>query len=853
MRSISFRGLLSRKLRTILTAVAIILGVSMISGTYVLTDTINNSFSQIYHEAGGTVDAVVVGNSSVQGTSGLPPPFSASLLKTVRSTSGVLAAEGEISDTAQLTDKHGSVIGATGGAPSLVLSTVSARFAELHLAQGHQPHGKQLALDGSTVTKGHLRLGDTVGISGVSRLQFFTLVGIVKYGNGGSIGGATLISTDLASAQQLTGNLGKLSVIRVVASPGVSPRALVARLQAAIPQSLSGSVKVQTEQKNADDAAAATSKALSSLSYILLAFGAIALFVGAFVIFNTFSITVAQRSRELALLRTIGASRGQVLRSVILEALLIGAVSSVLGLFAGLGIARGLNAMFILFGIDMPNSGTVVAPRTVVVALVVGILVTLVSGAVPAVRATRVPPLAALREGMQLPRGRFARLAPFLAMALAGVGGLLLAFGIFAPVVSTSGRLLFIGLGAVALFLGVAMLSPQFVRPLATIIGWPIERFTGISGRLARENTVRNPSRTAVTAAALMIGLALVGFVTIFAAELKQTADHAFDREVAGMYTIYNNQGSSIPDGVAAVVSRVPGTTVVSPIAVDLGRITGIGNVQTNGIVPATLNKVYHLEWKQGSASTVTALGPHDAIVDDTLASANNLQVGSVLHVTTAVSTHDTFTVRGIYKHNQILVDWSIPYATLHHDWQTHKDFAVSLNVAAGVDAAIVKARIERVLAATYPTAAVHSRQDLKTQSDKGINQLLGLIYVLLAMSILVSFFGIVNTLVLSIYERTREIGMLRAIGTTRGQLRWMIRWESVITAVIGAILGLLLGIVLAVLVTAGLSSQGIEFALPIVQLLLWVIFAILFGVVAAAFPARRAARLDVLKAVSYE
>jgi len=853
VRSVAFRGLLSRKLRTVLTAIAIVLGVSMISGTYVLTDTISSSFSKIFHQASSTTDAVIVGDSSVKQQFGVEPAFSASLLNVVRHTPGVLAADGEISDSAQLIDKNGKTMGATGGAPSLLFSTLSSRFAQLHLVRGHEPHGKELALDESTVKKSHVRLGQTVGIAGVQKLQHFTLVGIVKFGSVGSIGGATLISMDLASAQRLTGKVGKLDAIRVAASPGVTPRDLVGRLQTAIPRNLSSSVKVQTAQKNADDAAAATGQALSFLSYILLAFGAIALFVGAFVIFNTFSITVAQRARELALLRTIGATRGQVLRSVILEALVIGVTASILGLFAGIGLAKGLNAIFVAFGIDLPNAGTIIAARTVVVALLVGIVVTLIASAAPAVRATRVPPVAALREGAQLPPGRFSRFTPYIAAALTGLGVLLLAIGIFASISSTGGRLSLIGVGALVLFLGVAMLSPQFVRPLAAVIGWPIERFTAITGRLARENTVRNPSRTAVTAAALMIGLAIVGFVTIFAAEIKQTSDHALNRELAGTFAVYNDQRSSIPEGVAAVVRRVPGTTAVSPVAVDAGHIPGIGDVQTNGIAPATFTKVYHLEWKQGSASTVTSMGPHDAIVDDVLASAHHLHMGSVLNVTTPASTHDTFTVKGIYKGNQILTDLTIPYATLHRVWKTPKDFAVFVNVAPGQNIAALKARIGRTLAATYPTAAVHSRQDLKNQNDKGINQLLGLIYVLLAMSVLVSFFGIINTLVLSIYERTREIGMLRAIGTTRSQVRWMIRWESVITAVIGAILGLLLGILLAVLVTAGLSSQGIEFALPIVQLLIWVIFAILFGILAAAFPARRAARLDVLRAVAYE
>jgi putative ABC transport system permease protein len=848
--AVALRGLLSRKLRAVLTAIAIVLGVSMISGTYVLTDTINQSFSQIFHQANRTTDAVIVSKQAVESQTSVPPPLPESLLSIVRSTPGVVATQGSVGDTAQLIAPDGSKIGSQ--APTLLFSVSQPRFRTLQIIRGHEPHGQEIALDKDTVSRNHLHLGDVLGVAAVRPVEKFKLVGITKFGSVGSIGGAILLSMDLASAQRITGKIGKVDRIDVAAASDVSPDELVRRLKARIPPALRPRVTVQTGQQNADDQTASIGKALNFITIALLAFGGIAVFVGAFIIFNTFSITVAQRAREFALLRTLGATRGQVLRSVILEALVIGVLSSLLGLLAGFGIAKGLNAIFVGFGIDLPNAGLVVETRTVVVALLVGTVVTLVASLTPAIRATRVPPIAALREGAQLPRGRFGRFTPYIALLVTALGVLVLVYGIFGSISSVGSRLAIIGIGAILLFIGVALLSPKLIAPLAALVGWPIERATRITGRLARENTVRNPSRTAVTAAALMIGLALVGFVTIFAAELRLTVDDAVNREIAGDFAIYNSVGY-IPSGVQLAVRSVPGVATVAAIKVDNAKIAGIGTTQTNGIQPGPMLKVYRFEWKQGSNATLARMGPHDAIITDTFASDHHLKVGSRLAITTPANRHDTFAVIGIYKQSQFAQNWSIRYDTFARDWQSTSDEADLVTVVPGQSLSVVKQRIHRVLQAQYPSADVYSQQDLKNQQNQNVNQLLALIYVLLAMSVIVSLFGIINTLVLSVYERTREIGMLRAIGTTRRQVRWIIRWESVITSVIGAVLGLLVGIVLALLITTGLQGQGIEYTLPIGQLLIWVVFAIFFGIVAAAFPARRAARLDVLQAIAYE
>jgi len=858
------RGLLARKLRTVLTMIAIILGVSMISGTYVLTDTISSSFNSIFQQTTRHIDAVITGRAVVSSAFERNPPVPASLLPIVQRAPGVSAADGEIADQASLFEANkrlGTVgkvrrrFGSSGGAPSLLFGIGDQRFNQLTLVKGAWPHGRQLVLDQSTMQRDHLRIGQHIGIAAAAPLQTFTIVGETRFGDVGSIGGATLIQVDLHTAQRLTGKVGKFDQISVMGQPGISQKRVVRNIESRIPFALRPSVRVRTGEQQAASQASQIGTALNFLTIALLVFGGIAVFVGAFIIFNTFSITVAQRSREFALLRTLGSTRGQVLRTVVLEAFLIGLVSAVIGLLAGFGVAKGLNGLFVALGINLPNTGLVLEARTVVVALAVGILVSVAAGMVPAIRATRVPPMAAMREGVALPRSRFAHLTPYLAGLVIAAGILFALLGIFASISSAGERLILIGLGAGLLFIGVAMLSPQLIKPIAAVVGWPIERLTSITGRLARENTVRNPSRTAITAAALMVGLALVAFVTIFAAELKLSANDAINRDIAGTYIVDNNQTNQNTIVPAAVsdIAAVPGVSIVSAYRRDVASIRGVGTTTVDGIDPATAARVYRYRWKHGSDATVRSLGPHQAIVDDGFQSANHVHIGSTLHFLTAAGVRDTFRVAGVYKASGLISGVEIANSTFRRDWAQPDFDIVVVQAAAGQNVSRLEQRLSSVLSSRYPALSIMSQQQFKNQEDSSINSLLALIYALLALSIIVSLFGIINTLVLSIYERTREIGMLRAIGTTRRQIRWMVRWESVITAVIGAVLGLLLGIGLSVIITIGLQSQGIEFTLPIGQLLIWVVVAAVFGVVAAAFPARRAAKLDVLRAIAYE
>lgn len=859
------RSLLARKLRTVLTMIAIILGVSMISGTYVLTDTINASFNQIFKQATAKIDATVTGKALLGQEPGSTPSLPAFLLGVVRRTPGVALADGEIADSAQLyslsrTGPNGALertsLGSAGGSPSLLFAVGDRRFNTLTLVRGRWPNGFEIALDQSTVSRHNLRLGQRLAVvTSNHALRTFTIAGVTRFGSVGSVGGATLIDMDLNTAQLMTGKQGRFDQIAVMAERGVSQRRAARAIRAHIPAAWKSRAVVRTGTEQANQSASEISQALNFLTIGLLAFAGVAVFVGAFIIFNTFSITVAQRAREFALFRTLGSSRRQILTSVVLEALFVGLAASVLGLLAGLGIARGLNQLFKLLGADLPSAGMVLQNRTIAVGMMVGTVVTVAAALMPAVRATRVPPISALREGVSLPKGRFSRLTPIISAVVTIVGLLITSFGIFGSISSAGSRLSIIGLGCVLLFLGVAMFSPQLVKPLAAAVGWPLQRFTAVTGRLARDNATRNPSRTAITAAALMVGLALVGFVTIFAAELKRTASDAVNREVAGTFLIQNSLSNenSIQPAVLSDVSRVPGVSLTSGLAQDRARVFGIGNTQVDGVDTPTFGQVYRFQWKQGSTTTLTSLGSHDALVSDEYASSNHLRIGSTIRLLTGADIRDSFTIHGIFKSSQLLSPLVIPLPTFRQDWQQKDLTVVAVNASPGVNQPDLEKRISNSLNISYPYLSVSSQAEYKAQSESHVNILLALIYVLLGLSILVSLFGIINTLVLSIYERTREIGMLRAIGTTRTQIRWMIRWESVITSLIGAVLGLALGIALAILITLGLQGQGIEFAFPVGQLLLFLVFAIIFGIVAAAFPARRAARLDVLEAVAYE
>jgi putative ABC transport system permease protein len=846
MLKLSLKGFGARKVRVALTLLAVALGVALISGTYVLTDTINKSFDNIFATAAKGTDVSITGKDAVEEGNGADTATTipASFLSRVQAVPGVEKAVGSISTSnAALFTSDNKRIGG-GGAPTQVFSDSPPPFDAISYVQGRRPTaGGEVALLQSTAEDEGIKVGDTVRVVGNGPRQDMKVVGLGRFGGVSSVGGFVAVITTLPEAQKLAGEPGQYNQILVAGEDGVSPGQLRDAIQRISPPT----VNVRTGQQQADQNASDIHDALGFLTTALLAFAGISLFVGAFIIFNTFSITVAQRMREFALLRTLGASRRQVMGQVVFEGLLIGVIGSVVGLLLGLVLAPGLRALFKALGADLPSQGTVVETRTIVVSLLVGTIVTLLSGLAPAIRATRVPPVAALREGAVLPEGRGARFITPGGIVLAVLGAAALAGGLFG-----GAGVELVGLGAVLVFLGIALLSPKLVPPLASAIG---SIMPGIVGRLARENATRQAGRTAVTASALMIGVTLVAFVSIFAQGIKATINDAVDTAARpGTLIIENTSaGNPLPAQVATGIAQVPGVQTVAPISFSTSQVQGVSGKTSITGIPADLAKVFDAKFKEGDASTFASLGTTGAVITQSYADAHDLKVGSKLDVLTPIGKRLALTVRGVADDDSgLLADLSVSHELARAAFGKSGDALIF----AGVDPAQetqVKQVLDKALETAYPIAEAKTVQEFKDQQAGQINQVLILIYVLLMLAVIISLFGIVNTLVLSIYERTRELGMLRAIGTSRRQVKRMIRYEAVITSLIGAVIGIVLGVVFALAVAQALSSDGFKLSIPVGQLIILLVLGALAGVLAAILPARRAARLNVLEALAYE
>jgi putative ABC transport system permease protein len=844
------RGLFGRKLRTVLTAVAIILGVAMVSGTYVLTDSIDKAFGSIFTDVRKGSDVVVTGKAATSTDNGsTAPTLPDALLGKIRSLPGVRTAEGGVNGDAHLIGSNGKAI-AFGGAPNLgfSVSKPDSPFNPLTLVEGSWPHGAEVVVDSSTAHKKHLSVGQEIGVQSQGPIVRLKISGLVKFGSVG-LGGATLAGFDLPTARRLFDKPGVFDEIDIAGKSTVTDQELLKQVRSVLnpvnQQARSGAEQAAEEAKDTDTF-------ISFLRDFLLAFGGIALFVGSFVIANSLSITIAQRTREFATYRTMGATRRQVLRAIFAEALVIGTLASVVGLFLGLGLAKGLFRLFDALGFTLPNSGIIFATRTVIVSLLVGVIVTLIASMRPAIRATRVPPIAAVREGAALPPSRFARFRTVGSALLTAGGFAALLYGLFGNGLGTTGVLLWMGLGALLIFVGVALLSVRIIRPLAWALGWPATRIGGTAGMLARDNSRRNPQRTASTAAALMIGLALVTLVAMLAAGITASFRGAVNKiwTNADYAITAQNNFDPIPVAAANAVAKAPGVQAVANVR------TGDARAFQHNFFATAVNppggSIFQLEWKQGSQQVFSQLGADGAFVDDGYAKKHHLRVGSPIDMTFASGAHKTFFIRGIFSPPT----GGSPFGSVtisQSAWDklnANPENLYSFVRMRGGDTPANAATLDRVLKA-YPNAKASTRQKFIDNQISGLNSILNIFYVLLALSVIVSLFGIVNTLVLTVFERTREIGMLRAIGMTRRQVRRMIRHESVITAAIGGVLGIVLGIVLGGLLIARVDF--IVFSLPVASLIVFALAAILVGILAAIFPARRAARLNVLEALQYE
>jgi putative ABC transport system permease protein len=841
------RGLATRKLRSALTAIAILLGVAMIAGTFILTDQIRGAFDDIFLKANQGTDVVLSHQTAFDSFEQAAGPIPASILPEVEKVPGVAKAAGQIMATGSLV-VDGKYVESQGG-PSIVISTVPEPFNQNEVLEGTLPQQNgTIAVDKGLADREDLKLGDKVQLATKAGLKTVTISGVFKFA-ASDIGGTTIIETTLDDAQRWFDRVGRYSVIGLSAETGVTPDELARRVKDVVPSD----VKVQTGLQNAEDQASDAEDFTSFLRIALLVFAFVAVLVGAFVIFNTFSITVAQRTRELALVRTLGASRRQVRRAVVVEALIIGVIASILGLVAGLGFAKLLNVIFDAVGFGLPTAPLEVKGRTIAWALGVGIVVTFLAALIPAFRATRVPPIAALREGAELPPGRFARLRPILSGLLGVIGILLLINGLFGSG-SAQNVAFSMAIGAVLVFIGVATVARYVVPGITRAIGWPLERTFGGSARLARENAVRNPARTASTSAALMIGVGLMVFVTVFLQGLQTSFTDALGRTVQGDLIVQGRNFNNIPLGAAKVAATADGVAEAVPAAFTEVKIGNGGTDTINGVDPGPAARIFDFDWREGGDNQLLAdLGPGEALIEKNFADSHDLKPGDTFTVTSIDGKTATLRVTGVYRDPQLFTGFTVSnqqYARLISDPDAG---VIVVKGEPGVDPQTLKASVSAALEKTYPVAEVKTKAEYEAGVEDQVSIFRNLLYGLLLLPVIISLFGIVNTLVLSIFERTREIGMLRAIGLTRQQLRSMIRFESVITAVIGGVLGIAIGLLFGWLMVKSLEDEGITFDVPVLQLILLLVLAIAAGLIAATFPARRAARLNVLQALQYE
>ena len=858
MIAATVQGLWGRKLRTALTALAVVLGVAMVSGTYVLTDTITKAFDGLYEDSYKDTSAVISGKEVVKNASSGKATVPESLVAEVRALPGVASTGGAIydasgtTDITKLIDSNGDKIG-NPNQPNFGwgFDPDQEQFNPLTLTAGRWADGPtDIVIDSGTAENEGYKVGDKISASAEGPTRSFTITGTAKFGSVDSIGGATFAVFDVPTAQSMLKKEGQLDSIFIAAKDGVADADVAKQVEPLLPSS--ATVRTGEEQGAAD--AEETNDGLAFIKYLLLAFAAISLIVGSFVIFNTLSMTVAQRMRELATLRTLGASRKQVMRSVMLEGLITGLVAAIIGLFLGFLLAKGLNALFVAFGIDLPHQGTVFATRTVIVSLLIGVGITLLATISPARKATNVPPIAAVREGATIEPSRIAS-SPVTASVVFGVAALALVLGLFGGL-ATGPTLLLIGVGCILLFVGVGLISSRLVKPIANTLGAPGERFGGAPGQLARENAIRNPSRTARTAGALMIGLALVTLVATLGASLKGTNRGVLEDQVRADYVVTSEDGfEPITSSAGKALEDAPGVAVASSVRSDVASSFG-NETNVTGVDPATISDVYDYHWNKGSDQVLLSLGVDGAVVRNAFAEDHDLAVGDRFSITTPQNKKVPLVVRGIYKPpaedlDPLLGEVTLAQRAFDQHFPRPKDLFSFVDTNEGVTAQTTAA-LDEVLA-PFPDAVLHSKADWVDERAGGIDIILNIFYVLLALSVVVSLFGMVNALALAVFERTRELGMLRAIGLTRRQARRMIRHEGIITAMIGAALGLPLGVFIAAVIVQGMSDMDVQFSLPVVTIVVFAIVAMIAGTLAAVLPARRASRLNVLSALQYE
>ncbi|MBJ7470838.1 MAG: ABC transporter permease [Solirubrobacteraceae bacterium] len=845
MIRLALRNLLARKRRTVLTALAVVVGVAQVTGAFILTDSMNKTIDELF-EAGSSDVAVVITPAGAQSDPLNPPTIPARLVETVSKVDGVRLATGEVFATVSVLGPDGKPVSV--GPPSFVASLTERGIANISLASGRYPTtDDEVAIDRISADRVGFEIGDRVSVVGEEGVEKPVIVGLARYGDDTSLGGATIVIANPATASRLSGRGTRFDDIVVDAEPGVAKEELRDRITVA----LQGEpVKVQTGEESAQTQAEDLKSQLGFLQPVLLAFAGIALFVGSFVIINTFSATLAQRSRELALLRALGATRRQVSRSVMAESFLIGLVAGILGLLAGLLVAPGIIAMFKGFGIDLPTQGTVVETRTIIVALLIGPVVTTFAGLFPARRAVRIPPIQAMQgDTTRQERGRPGPLAYVVAAAAAAA--------ITGSLVTTSTTAaVLVGAGAILTLIAVAQLAPLVLEPVLRVLGAPFARL-GETGRLAQLNAMRSPRRTTTTAGALMVGVALVTFVAVFAAGLSAIARDAFGDRVRAPLALSAGSSQFYPGGAQELAAQDPGVGSISGVAFGSfdkpGTETG---VPVTGIEPRTLASVYRMGWADGDDALLQRMTRGQVIVDRaaedaTIAAA---RPGDVLRLKRAADGRVLkLTVAGVIDEGTSLLGGGIlvDRRTLSADQQGGKLWLSLIAVAGGADESDVQQRLTAALEDRFPTVDALTAQELEDRFVGQVNQLVNMIYAFLAFALLVSLLGISTTFTLTVQERRRELGMMRAVGATRRQIRRLVRLEAVLTGLLGAVLGVAVGLGFGALVARLLADDGFGYVVPVGTVVMVALLAGLVAALAASLPARRAGRTDIVQAVS--
>jgi putative ABC transport system permease protein len=852
MFKIIMRGLLARKFRLFATALAVTLGVAFMAGTLVLTDTFGQTFNDLSAGVYKGTDAVVRATAAFNGPqfTGEQRPFvDASLVSALSRVSGVAAAEGSAFGYTRLIGKDGKALGnPASGAPTLGGNwNQVATLNPWHLLAGHAPQGPgQVVIDKKSATDGHLRVGDFTTVLVVGPPQPVQVVGIIGFGAADSPAGASVVLFTTPVAQKLVAAPGKYTSIFFVAKPGFSQQQLVSNLRQALPHGLEAITGAAMIKETQDQFA----KVLAFFNTFLLIFAVIALLVGAFMIFNTFSITIAQRTRENGLMRALGASRRQVLGSVLLEAVVVGVIASVVGLAAGVAVAFGLKAMLGALGFGLPTSGIVFTARTALVAGLSGLAVTMVAAVSPARKAAKVPPVAAMQDVAAGSTGYGSKERVMVGTAILVLGVAALFTGLFTNVAS---RVLVVGAGALLVFFGVSVLGRTVSLPLSRAVGAPLPRLRGVTGKLARLNAMRNPKRTAASASALMIGVGLVGFITILAASSTASVNSAIDRGFAGDIVVDSGGGlmGGVDPGLAGQLSKLPQVQAATGVAIGIAKVNGKVE-QVSAVDPGAASKIFDVSPVQG---TMAGLGRDGIAVYKDVATADHLKLGSTVPVVFKDTGPQKLTIALIFGEatGAPAPRYFMGNQAFNANFPVRYDSRVFVKKAAGVSVAAALTAV-RAVATRYSGTTVMDQAAFKADQAKPIQQMLSLVYALLALAILIALLGIGNTLALSIFERTRELGVMRAVGMTRHQLRAMIRWESVIIALQGTVLGLLIGVFFGWALVLAMRNQGItEFSIPVLNLVIVVVLAALAGAAAAIWPSRRAAKLNILHAIVTE